>query len=135
MKLSPSAPLTSDHHVADFDCGEESLNRWLRERGQRSEGRTARSYVVCDEEGRVAGYYCLAAASLARANAPGKIRHNAPDPLLIIVLGRLTVDLRFRGHGIGSGLVLDAMRRTASSRNNIGMRGQQQLSFLTGALR
>lgn len=86
MKLSPSAPLTSDHHVADFDCGEESLNRWLRERGQRSEGRTARSYVVCDEEGRVAGYYCLAAASLARANAPGKIRHNAPDPLPIIVL-------------------------------------------------
>ena len=125
MKPGPPARLTNDHHVSDFDCGEESLNRWLREREHRSEGRTARSNVVCDKEGRVAGYYCVAAGSPTRANAPGKIRHNAADPLPIIVLGRLAVDLRFQGHGIGSGLVLDAMRRTVSSRNNIGMRGQQ----------
>lgn len=125
MSFSPPEPLGTPHQVQDFNCGEESLNRWLRERGRRSEGRTARTYVVCDTSGDVdvIGFYCLSAGSLRHADAPGRLRRNAPDPIPVIVLGRLAVDLRYQGSGIGSGLVLDAMRRTVAASQIIGARG------------
>lgn len=77
-ECKPPVSLTNDHRVAAFDCADETLNRWLKERGHRSEGRTSRSYVVCDEDGRVAKYYCLAVGRLPRTYAPETIRHNAP---------------------------------------------------------
>lgn len=123
MKLTPPETLTDKHACNDFDCGEESLNRWLKEHGHRSEGKTSRSYVVCDTSGSVVGYYCLAAGSLAREAVPKKLQRNSPDPVPIIVLGRLAVDLEYQGQGIGSSLVLDAMRRAVAAAHVIGARG------------
>jgi predicted N-acetyltransferase YhbS len=51
------------------------------------------------------------------------LRRNAPDPIPVIVLGRLAVDERYQGHGVGSGLVLDAMERTVAAAEIIGVRG------------
>lgn len=123
MTLTAPEPIGPEPIVEGFSCGQMSLDRWLIERASRSEGRTARTYVVCDEEHRVAGYCCVSAGSLPHAEAPGRLKRNAPDPIPIIVLGRLAVDERYQSHGVGSGLVLDAMERTVAAADIIGVRG------------
>lgn len=123
MTLTSPEPIGPDHIVEGFSCGQESLDRWLIERAMRSEGRTARTYVVANLDRQVAGYCCVSAGSLPHADAPGRLKRNAPNPIPVIVLGRLAVDLRFQGQGVGSGLVLDAMERTIAAAEIIGVRG------------
>ena len=63
-------------------------------------------------EQKVIGYYSLAAGSLLRARAPGSLRRNKPDPLPVMLLGRLAVDRSCQGKGYGKGLLRDAILRT-----------------------
>lgn len=82
----------------------------------------SRTYVVCDEQCRVIGYYALAAGSIAADAAPGRLRRNMPDPLPVIVLGRLAVHCDWSGLGIGSGLLKDAVLRSIQASELIGVR-------------
>ena len=68
------------------------------------------------------GYYALAAGSIAIENAPGRLRRNMPDPLPVIVLGRLAVHNDWSGRGIGSGLLRDAVTRSIRAAELIGVR-------------
>lgn len=81
----------------------------------------SRTYVS-ESEGRIVAYYCLAAGSLEHANAPGSMRRNMPDPLPIVVMGRLAIDKNFQGKGIGAELLLNALDRTSSVSTQIGIR-------------
>lgn len=118
--VTPPEPL-GDHHVLDdFTCGDESLDNWLKNRTREGQQRgSARTFVVC-QENRVVGYYSLAAGAVVRADAPGKLRRNMPDPIPVFVLGRMAVDLDFQGSGLGSALLKDAMIRTLTAANSIG---------------
>lgn len=122
--ITAPAPLTPAHRLAGFDCGRPSLNEWLLRYALRNEhAGGSRTYVVCDvEAGRVVGYYALAAGSVDRAEAPGPLRRNMPDPIPAIVLGRLAVDRHFSGRGIGAGLLKDALLRSVQVANQIGAR-------------
>lgn len=109
---SAPAPLTAAHHLSDFECGEETLDQWLKQRALRNEGRGAsRTYVVCVDH-HVVGYYCLATGSVRSELAPGRIRRNMPDPIPVMVLGRLAVDLAWQRYGVGKALLRDAILRT-----------------------
>ena len=120
----PPGPLRPGHDLAGFDSGEPALDDWLRRRARRSEADgSARTYVVCPAGSpRVAGYFSLAAGSVARASAPGKVRRNAPDPVPVVVLARLAVDVTEQGRGIGRGLLRDAVLRTANAAGIAGVR-------------
>ncbi len=119
-RLSAPVPLDADRDVAGFDCGAPALDDWLRERALKNESRFSRTYVVC-EGSRVAGYYCILAGSVARAAAPGRVRRNAPDIIPVSVIGRLAVDRRFAGRGLGADLMADALRRIAAVSRSIGI--------------
>ena len=54
----------------------------------------------------------LAAGAIAHTEALGRVRRNMPDPVPVMVLGRLAVDRMFHGMGIGTGLLRDAILRT-----------------------
>ena len=82
----------------------------------------SRTYVVCDEQRRVIGYYALAAGSVASVAAPGRMRRNMPDLLPVIVLGRLAVHTGSSGRGIRSGLLKDAVLRSLQAGELIGVR-------------
>jgi predicted N-acetyltransferase YhbS len=82
----------------------------------------SRTYVVCDDQNQVIGYYALAAGSIASEAAPGRLRRNMPDPLPVIVLGRLAVHNAWSSRGIGSGLLRDAVLRSAQAAELIGVR-------------
>ena len=110
-KLSAPVPLTADHDLSDFDCGEPALNDWLKRRALMNESRFSRTYVACDGNRGVA-YFCISAGAVERASAPGKVRRNAPDAIPISVIGRLAVSRDYAGRGLGA--VCCPMRFAAS---------------------
>jgi GNAT superfamily N-acetyltransferase len=119
-RLSAIVPLSAEHDLSQFDCGEPALNAWLRQRALRNESRFSRTYVVC-QENRVVAYYCLSAGAVERAAAPGKLRRNAPDTIPVSVIGRLAVSGDHAGRGLGADILSDALRRIAIASQSIGI--------------
>lgn len=118
--LSAPVPLTPDHDLSAFDCGEPALNDWLRHRALKNESRFSRTYVVC-EGSRVVAYFCISAGSVEREAVPGKMRRNAPDRIPVSVIGRLAVSLDHAGKGLGADMLSDALRRIAYASRIIGV--------------
>lgn len=120
---SPRAIAATDSY-ASFDCSEPSLNNWLTKRAVRNENAGAsRTFVSVDpDSGDVAGYYCLSASSLLREDAPGSIGRNMPDPIPVILIGRLAVDERFKGNGLGASLLQHAILKGVEASRIIGAR-------------
>jgi GNAT superfamily N-acetyltransferase len=113
------------HDVSAFDCGSEAQTRWLRQVARTAQAaRTAVVYVVTDGGwDRVIGYYALAAASVALADAPPPLLKSAGrSPIPVILLARLGVDVHAQGHGLGAALVKDAMLRAHQAAGTIGAR-------------
>ena len=119
-RLSAPAPLTAEHDLSGFDCGEPALNDWLRHRALKNESRFSRTYVVC-EGNRVVAYFCISAGAVERARAPGKVRRNPPDTIPVSVIGRLAVSRDHAGKGLGADLLSDALRRSAVASQSIGI--------------
>ena len=112
VALSPPELLTEQHETADFTSGEVSLDDWLKRHPLANEqAGGSRTYIVCAGR-RVIGYYALATGGVAQVAAPGRVRRNMPDPVPVMVLGRLAVDRRYQGRALGMGLLRDAILRT-----------------------
>jgi len=92
--LSAPELLNPDHDMAGFDCGVVSLNIWLDRRAMANQvSGASRTFVVC-AGGKVVGYYALASSAVAPAAAPGRFHRNMPDPIPVVVLGRLAIAVR-----------------------------------------
>lgn len=114
--------LTSDHKLSDFDSGVPALDDWLASRVFSNEQSGAsRTYGVCAGS-EVIGYYSLAAGAVACSEALGRVRRNMPDPIPVMILGRLAVDRKWQGRGIGQGMLRDAVIRTIQAADIAGMR-------------
>jgi GNAT superfamily N-acetyltransferase len=70
----------------------------------------------------VVGYYAIATGGVAAAAAPGRIRRNMPDPVPVMILGRLAVDRAYQDRGVGRGLLRDAVVRTLQAAGIAGIR-------------
>jgi GNAT superfamily N-acetyltransferase len=115
--------LTPQHELGDFDCGELVLNEWLKRRALINQlSGASRIFVVTGESNRVLAYYALAAGAVAHADAVGAVRRNMPDPIPVMVLGRLAVDRSCQGRQLGSALLKDAFLRTVNVAENVGIR-------------
>lgn len=119
--LTSPAPLSSEHVLDNFHCTDASLDRWLKERARKNEGRASRTYVVCDGK-EVVGYYCLSTGGVAHSQVPGRLRRNMPEPIPVLVLGRLAVHEKWARQGIGRGLLKDAVTRSLKVATEIGTR-------------
>ncbi|MHB1109998.1 MAG: GNAT family N-acetyltransferase [Devosia sp.] len=121
--LTPPELLGETHILDDFSCGKPALDDWLLRRARNNqENGASRTYVVTDED-RVVGFYSLSSGAVATTDAPGALRRNMPDPIPMALLGRLAVDRRRQGQGIGPGLLRDAILRTAQAAAILGIRG------------
>ena len=120
LALAAPVPIAANHDLAAFDCGEPTLNDWLKHRALRNESRFSRTYVVCDNN-QVVAYFCISAGSVERAAAPAKIRRNAPDVVPVSVIGRLAVSRAHAGRGLGADILSDALRRIAVASQSVGI--------------
>jgi GNAT superfamily N-acetyltransferase len=121
--LQAPRPLGPDHDIASFDCGVVSLNHWLARRAAANQvSGASRTFVVC-EGPKVVGYCALASSAVMPAAAPGRFRRNMPDPVPVVVLGRLAVARSHHGQGLGRALFQDAALRVVRAADVIGIRG------------
>jgi GNAT superfamily N-acetyltransferase len=116
MTVWPPEPLASSHSVAQFSCGVDQLDIWLRQRALQNQASGAsRTFVVC--QGRhVVAYYALAASAIDATAAIGAFRRNMPDPIPAILLGRLAIEQNAQGKQLGRALIHDAAVRIFTSR-------------------
>ena len=121
LNLSRPAPITADHDLAAFACGEPSLDEWLKKRALKNHASGAsRCFVLCTGA-TVIGYYCLSAGAISHEAAPKAMRRNMPDPLPVLLLGRLAIDRRYHNQGLGQALLRDAMIRAVSVAGDAGV--------------
>lgn len=126
-QLRAPEPIGPRHDVSRFSNGvHPSLDQWLRQRAHSSEGFSARAYVVCtgDELDRVVGYFSISTAMEQRSALPSaRLRRGMPEQVPLLLIGRLAVDAQHRGRGVGSALLVDALRRCLVASEIAGVRG------------
>jgi len=111
------------HDISDFDCGVESLNTWLQRRAAANQiSGASRTFVTCEGK-KVVGYFALASSAVTPAAASGRFRRNMPDPVPVVVLGRLAVAISHHRTGLGRALFQDAALRVIQAADAIGIRG------------
>jgi GNAT superfamily N-acetyltransferase len=117
-------PIEPSNNTSDFDSGEESLNRYLVDRALTNHlADLGRCYVCVDADtDKVLGYYTLSAVAIEHADLPGKVRRNAPNPVPAVLMGRLAIDAKAQGTGLGRFLVRDAILSTLAAADRIGVR-------------
>jgi predicted N-acetyltransferase YhbS len=97
--------LNPQHVVEGFDCGDESLSWWLANKARHNQAEGgSRTWVVTDGQ-RVVGYYASSTAVILRSEATKRAARNQPDPLPALLLGRLAVDSKHQGSGLGAALL------------------------------
>lgn len=112
--------LTKQHNRANFDCGEESLNNFLKKYARQNDERgLGKTFVVVEENTtEILGYYTLSSGSVTFEEVP----ENLPRyPVPVAHLGRLAVDKKAKGKGLGEVLLIDALRRVLKIADQLGI--------------
>ena len=122
VDVSAPVPLSAAHNSEGFDCGEPVLNDWLKRRALKNEDSGASRTFVIIQDDNVVGYYVLATGSVIHKDAPSKVKRNMPEPIPVMVLGRLAVDKNAQSMGIGRGLLKDAILRTVTVSKQAGIK-------------
>lgn len=123
MRISAPEALNEAHDLAQFSCGKPSLDNWLRTRALSNQKKGFTAVMVVHEANRVVGYYGLAPTAVVATSLPRAIRTGqSPDPLPCLLLGQLATDQRWRGKGIGTGLLKHALLRCVEAATLIGGR-------------
>jgi predicted GNAT family N-acyltransferase len=115
--------LHKTHDRSAFDCGNEALNRYLRQQArQDAERRVAATFVLLDAQRAVRGFYSLSASMIPLDELPPKMAKTLPryDHLPVTLLGRLAVDRTIGGQGAGQFLLADALRRCLEGAQHVG---------------
>ena len=110
--------LDSEHDRKRFNSRSIALDRYLREQvSQDIRRRVAACFAAVTDEQRVAGYYTLASASVGLNDLPETTAKKLPrySSVPAVRMGRLAVDLEFKGHGLGGALLADALQRAAKA--------------------
>jgi GNAT superfamily N-acetyltransferase len=121
-RLSAPGPLGAEHELDSFNSGVEPLDDWLKRRALHNEIEGgSRTFVVCEGQ-RVVGYYSLAAGAMLPGVATGRVRRNMPNPVPVVLLGRLAIHRTWQGRGLGGDLLRDAVLRVLAAGERIGVR-------------
>lgn len=116
--------LQNNHDRRRFDCGDSTLNDYLRRYArQHADANISRTYVACEEQ-RICGYYSLAMAAIKKQKLPSKHHKRFADfPVPMARLARLAIDVDYQARGMGKLLLMDALYRCLELSRNIGMAG------------
>lgn len=123
LQFSRPEPLAGHHRLDEFNCGESSLDEWLKKRAIANQlSGASRTFVVSDQHQRVCGYYAMAAGAVTHQMATSAVRRNMPDPIPVMVLARLAVATHSQGVKLGASLLQNAVNRAVAVSHNAGVR-------------
>jgi GNAT superfamily N-acetyltransferase len=124
VTLRAPEPLAAQHRPEGFDCGKPALNDWLLRHARQAQGSgSAKTFVVAEDDDRVAGFFSLTVGQVDSLEAPERIRKGMGQyPVPVVILARLAVSLKDQGRGIGFGMLQDAIRRTLLIAEQAGIR-------------
>ncbi|MGA2530299.1 MAG: GNAT family N-acetyltransferase [Acidimicrobiales bacterium] len=116
--------LSSEHVLTGFDCGKPALNDWLVRRSLGNQpGGTSRTWVVTEVETQyVVAFYASSTASVLQSSAPKRLGRNQPEELPAILLGRIGVDAKHKGRGLGAALLKHFMLKAIEVAGTVGVR-------------
>jgi GNAT superfamily N-acetyltransferase len=116
--------LLKEHVLDNFDCNEPSLNSWLQHRAWMNMlNGASKTYVTCPLKSlEIAGFYALNMGQVEGQGVTGSMRRNMPKQIPAVILGRLAVDRRWHGCGLGSSLIRDAIQRCVTASQHIAAR-------------
>src|SRR6188472_335598 len=122
-EFSPIVFLSSSHDRSQFDGGIAPLNVYLKQYAlQNQRKRIVRNYVTCSGK-QIVGYDSLVYGSVIQSAAPAALAKGVGNyPIPVMILGRLAVDSRARGHGLGKALLKDAVLRTLQAADIAGLK-------------
>jgi GNAT superfamily N-acetyltransferase len=107
--------LGKKHNREDFDCGKELLNNYLKtQASQDIKRKLSACFVVFENETIIKGYYTLSNYSIPLSSFPEHIQKKLPksyNSIPTTLLGRLAIDKKYQGKGIGKILLIDALKR------------------------
>jgi GNAT superfamily N-acetyltransferase len=109
--------LGKNHDRNDFDCGKDLLNNYLKSQaGQDVKRKLSACFVLAEgKSNKIKGYYTLSNSSIPLHSLPESIQVKLPKSyksIPITLLGRLAIDKKYQGQGIGKILLIDALRRS-----------------------
>ena len=118
-------PLDARHDRADFTCGVESLDRYLKTQAGQDVRRKANAVFVLSERGqpaRILGYYTLCAMAISQGDVPEAARRHVPRYPLVsaTLIVRLAVAKGHQGQRLGAVLLADALQRAFDSASTVG---------------
>lgn len=118
-------PLNASHDRPGFHCGESSLDDYIQRRARQDvRRRISRVFVASEAEhsGTIVGYYTLSTLSLELGQLPEDLARKLPrHPVPAALLGRLAVNQAAQGYGVGSMLLVDALKRTQAVSREIAI--------------
>ncbi len=117
-RLFRVVPIDQAHDRSMFNSGSESLDSYFRERvTQDIRRRVTACFVALSSDGRIAGYYTLASASMFLGDLPPKLIKKLPryPSIPAVRMERLAVDKAFKGRGLGGVLLADSLTRVIRS--------------------
>lgn len=107
--------LTDQHDRKGFSCGQEALDRYFQTQVSQDMRRRVANCFVAIENGTetIAAFYTIASAGIAMTDLPPEITKRLPryPSIPAVRIGRLAVSLSFRGKGLGSAMLADAIRK------------------------
>lgn len=114
-----------NHRKKDFFCGKEMLDNYLHHQANQDvKRRLSACFVLTDPKNNlIKGYYTLSNNNIPLNIVPLYFKKNLPKSYTLIpttLLGRLAIDNRFQGQGIGRDLLIDALRRSCEATANTG---------------
>lgn len=115
--------LGPQHQRQAFDCGQKSLNRFLRQQARQNADRyLGATHVVVPElgSGEIQGYFTLVTRTI---EGPSFLESKKlpPGPIGVVLLGQLAVDLRWQGKGLGAQMLLRAMAESEQAAGRVGI--------------
>jgi GNAT superfamily N-acetyltransferase len=120
--LNAPRPILQQDDASEFSCGDEIKDDWIRRFAIANHfGGGARVYVAT-RGARIAGFYTLSSASIQHKDATPRMSKAMPNPIPAVLLGRLAVDMKEAGQGLGTALVRDAVIRTVQAAEVVGIR-------------
>lgn len=117
-------PISKHHNRGDFSCGYDTLDQYLQKQATQDARRmVAAPFILVQERDRktVIGYYTLSAFGISLQDLPDEVVKKLPAyPIVpVTLLGRLALDQRYKGQGLGEFLLIDALKRALKQSSQI----------------